>query len=147
MKTLFSIIAFLFLGVTQASAQVTISITQPSSGAQVQMLNNTIRVTTSPALPVGQCIVVFVQDPNGNWWPNINVNPNTSRTQWEVTGVQFGAAPDKNNTFNIQAVIMNSNIRTQGLGIQRNIDGGSYSTENYNLINSNHSSIIGVIRK
>lgn len=147
MKTIFLLSAFILGLIFFCNAQGNLTITEPKNGSIVAQMNGSIRVSASQGLPVGKSIVAFVQDPNGNWWPYINGNPNSSRTIWVFSGVQFGVATDKDMTFNIQAVVMSNNIRTQGLGIPKNSDGGSISTENLNLINSNHSAIITVTRK
>jgi hypothetical protein len=147
MKTFISISIFLFLGIGCVNAQVSLRITQPTNNSHVPQLKNTIIISASPGIPVGQCIVVFVQDPNGNWWPNKNVRPiDAQRTIWEVTGVQFGIKTDSGLNFDIQAIIISNILKTNGFGIQINSDGGSYSSENYNQINNNHSAIVSVIR-
>ncbi|MBW8330500.1 MAG: hypothetical protein K0M40_00650 [Prolixibacteraceae bacterium] len=147
MKTIFLLSTFILGLIFISSAQGNLTITEPRNGSTVAQMNGVIKVSASQGLPVGKSLVVFVQDPNGNWWPYINANPNSSRTIWVFNGVQFGVASDKDMTFNIQAIVTSNNIRTQGLGIPKNSDGGSYSTENLNLINSNHSAIITVTRK
>jgi hypothetical protein len=147
MKTFISISIFLFLGIGCANAQVSLRVTQPTNNSHVQHKNNTIIISAPQGIPVGQCIVVFVQDPKGNWWPYIDVNPtNSNKTLWQVEEVQFGVVADINRTFSIQAILINNSLKANGFGIQINSDGGSYSTANYNLINHNHSAIVSVIR-
>jgi hypothetical protein len=149
MKTFLSISVFLFFGIVCANAQVSLRITQPESNSHVSQPNNTIEITASPGIPVGQCIVIFVQDPNGNWWPYTNVNPiNSQRTKWRVLKVQYGQTPPTDNglPFKIQAIAVSESLKDNDFNIPFNSDGGSYSKNNFKKINGIRSLEVTVIR-
>lgn len=116
MKSLILVISTMLLGCLLANAQGNILISQPKNGSRVPQSGNTIKVTVRDGIPSGKCLVVFIQDPTGQWWPYTNLSrvPD-SNSGWQVKKVQFGDADDKDLVFNIQAIIIDDIARTQGI--------------------------------
>lgn len=141
----------MFFGVVNANAQENVRITQPTNGTQVPQFDNTIRLTVRSGVPAGQCIIVFIQDPNMNWWPYMDVLSVPGSNTWEVVGVQFGMPNNTGRTFRIRAVIMNRSVQTDGLGISMNQDGSIRLNNFASFINginaNNYSAIVSVTRK
>ena len=80
-------------------------------------MRNTIILNIDNRIPVGKSVVVFVQDPNGNWWPYLNVSQQSGTNSWKIQNVQFGQSGDDGMNFNIQAIIIDSYIKTEGIKI------------------------------
>ena len=151
MKNLILIMTILFFLVVNVNAQGNISISQPQNGTRVPQFPNTIKVTVNNGIPAGQCIVVFVQDPNKNWWPYLNVNPILGTNSWGVNEVQYGMPIDRGRQFNIRAIIMSSTVQTNGLNISTNQDGSIRLSNFATFINginaNNYSAIVSVTRE
>jgi hypothetical protein len=146
------ILIFLMLSINFLSiAQDNIQIVQPIMSTEVDQMNNIIRINARNGVPANECIIVFIQDPNKNWWPYFNVSAVSGSNNWEVTGVQFGMPIDVKKIFNIVAIKVSNSVQTYGLGIPANPDGsirvndfGQYLQR----INSNsRSSIVSVKRR
>jgi len=154
MKTIISITFFLILGIVFAQAQGRLSITQPLAGATVSQMGNTINITVSGGVPAGQCIVVFIKDPTGQWWPYTDVARIATTNVWQVQNVQYGNSTTGGRPFAIQAIQFNQNNVNTALNIRGTTvfvsDNYPISTPNYSVIlgtySVNHSPVINVTR-
>lgn len=151
MKSLILIFVILVTVSLNLSAQGNVQITIPISGTQVSQSGNTIGVTVRNGVAAGQCVVVFVQDPNKNWWPYFMDNNSTSGSNsWVANGVEYGVSIDKGKRFNIRAVIMNSSVQINGLGISTNQDGSVrlniFAAFINGMSSTNYSAIVSVTR-
>lgn len=118
MKNLILVITIMFFACIYANGQVNISISQPQSGIRVPQLGNTIRVSLNGGVPAGRHLVVFIQDPTGQWWPYTNLSRIAGTNNWQVTSVQYGSTDDSNQQFNIQAIIIDQSAISNGLPIR-----------------------------
>jgi hypothetical protein len=125
-----------------------ISIIQPVNGAHVPQSNNTIDISICQNIPMGNRLVVFIQDPTGQWWPYINASQNTSPRAWRLRHVQYGNQDDSGSTFNIQVLIINNNLVTNATVVNNTpLSASNYSSLKSKLGGNETSSIISVIRQ
>ena len=108
MKKSISILFILFVSIFNVLSQGTITIDSPSNNDPVDQYSNRIEFTVSGNL-INSTPVVFIKDPNDDWWVNkrcIRI-PNRNN-KWELTGIQFGEAVDKGQSFTIQIAMINT---------------------------------------
>ena len=118
MKSLIFVITILFFACLYANGQGNTLISQPKNGSHVSQLGNTITVTVSGGIPTGRHLVVFIQDPTGQWWPYSNLSRIQGSGNWHVEDVEFGKPKDRDLQFNIQAIIIEEAALTNGLSIR-----------------------------
>jgi hypothetical protein len=115
-------ITFTFLA-TQATAAVTFKTLgiQEDGNIRVSYKEAPVQFTTEPAAGKDLRVVLFIQDPNGNWWPYLNAG-SKDRISWSIPEVQFGNENEANATFYVQVLVLPDNITTEGLTLKGKSD-------------------------